>query len=42
MLAVTEMIIHLALQGGLEHHLGQSAQQATLPSQLQTLRPAPD
>jgi hypothetical protein len=41
MLAVTEMIVHLALQGRLDHHLGQPAQQATLPDQLQTLGPRP-
>src|SRR3979411_1769121 len=34
MLAVTEVIIHLALQSGLDHHLGQPAQQAPFPGQL--------
>jgi hypothetical protein len=41
MLTVPEMIIHLTLQGGLQDHLGQPAQQPTLPSQLQTLSPGP-
>ncbi len=41
MLAITKMIVHLTLQGGLDHHLGQPAQQATLPGQLQTLSPGP-
>jgi hypothetical protein len=40
-LTVTEMIIHLALQSGLDHHLGQPAQQPTFPRQLETLRPRP-
>jgi hypothetical protein len=34
-LAIAEMIIHLAFQGALDHHLGQPAQQAALAGQLQ-------
>jgi hypothetical protein len=41
MLAITKMIVHLALQGGFDHHFGQPAQQATLSGQLQTLGPGP-
>ena len=41
MLAVPEMIVHLALERGLDHHLGQPGQQATLPGQPQPLRPGP-
>jgi hypothetical protein len=41
MLAVPEMIVHLALQRGLDHHLGQPGQQATVPGQPQALRPGP-
>jgi hypothetical protein len=39
--AVPEMIVHLALQGGLDDYLGQPGQQATLPGQLQPLGPGP-
>ena len=35
------MIVHLALQGGLDHHLGQPAQQYTFPRQLETLSTRP-
>jgi hypothetical protein len=41
MLAVTKMIIHLALQGGLNHHLGQPTQASRPPGQLQTLSTRP-
>jgi hypothetical protein len=34
-LAIAEMVIQLAFQGALDHHLGQLAQQAALPGQLQ-------
>ncbi len=40
-LAITQMIVHLALQGGLDHHLRQPGQQATFPGQLQALGPRP-
>jgi hypothetical protein len=41
MLTVTEVIVHLALQDGLDDDLGQLGQQATLPGQLRTLGPRP-
>jgi hypothetical protein len=41
MLAIPKVIIHLALQGRLDHHLGQPGQQTTLPGQPQTLSPGP-
>lgn len=41
MLAVAEMIIHLALQRRLEHPLGQPGEQPTLPGHLQALGPSP-
>lgn len=41
MLRVAEMGVHLAFQGALEHDLGQPAQQAARPGQLQALRLRP-
>jgi hypothetical protein len=41
MLAVAEMVIQLALQGALDDHLGQLAQQAALAGQLQPAGPGP-
>jgi hypothetical protein len=38
MLAVAEMVIELAFQGALDHHLGQLPQQPALASQLQSAR----
>jgi hypothetical protein len=38
---VPEMIVHFPFQGGLDDHLGQPGQQATLPGQLQPLGPRP-
>src|SRR5512135_2712572 len=40
-LPVAEVIIELALQGALDHHLGQLAQQAALAGQLQPARARP-
>ena len=40
-LAIAEMIIHLAFQRALDHHLGQAAQQAALTGQLQPAGPGP-
>jgi hypothetical protein len=40
-LAVAEMVIQLALQGALDHHLGQAAQQPALAGQLQPVRAGP-
>jgi hypothetical protein len=41
MLAIAEMVVHLALQRGLDHHLGQPAQQPVLTGQPQALGPRP-
>jgi hypothetical protein len=41
MAAITEMIIQLAFQGTLHHHLGQPAQQPALAAQLQPAGPGP-
>jgi hypothetical protein len=40
-LAIAEMVIHLALQSGLDDHLGQPAQQPAFARQLQPLSPSP-
>src|SRR5450755_3953126 len=40
-LAVTEVVIQLALQGALDHHLGQLPQQPALAGQPQPARPGP-
>jgi hypothetical protein len=40
-LAVAEMVIQLALQGALDHHLGQATEQAAFAGQLQPARPGP-
>jgi hypothetical protein len=41
MLGIAQMVIHLALQGALDDHLGQPAEQTALASQLQAVRPGP-
>ena len=40
-LGIAEVIIQLAFQGALDHHLGQPAQQAALAGQLQPAGPGP-
>jgi hypothetical protein len=40
-LLITEVVIELALQGALDHHLGQLAQQPALAGELQPARPGP-
>jgi hypothetical protein len=40
-LAIAEVVIELALQGALDHHLGQPPQQAALAGQLQAAGPGP-
>ena len=40
-LLVAEMIVELALEGALDHHLGQPAEQAALAGQLQPAGPGP-
>ncbi len=41
MLSAAEMIVHLAFQGALGHHLGQLSQQPALAGQLQPARAGP-